>query len=71
MLTSYEKEERKAGKELYQYQKGAIQKIFECFESADDDYHLLHQLPTGGVKTVIFSCISDRNLARSASVVFW
>ena len=54
-LSTYEQEERLAGKELYQYQKGAIQKIFECFESADDDYHLLYQLPTGGGKTVIFS----------------
>ena len=62
MLTSYEKEERKAGKELYHYQKGAIQKIFECFESADDDYHLLYQLPTGGGKTVIFSEIVSQYL---------
>ena len=54
-LSTYEQEERLAGKELYQYQKGAIQKIFECFESANDDYHLLYQLPTGGGKTVIFS----------------
>ena len=62
MLTSYEKEERKAGKQLYQYQKGAIQKIFKCFESADDDYHLLYQLPTGGGKTVIFSEIVSQYL---------
>jgi len=54
-LSTYEREERKAGKELYHYQKGAIHKIFECFESAADDYHLLYQLPTGGGKTVIFS----------------
>ena len=26
MLTTYEKEERKEGKQLYHYQKGAIQK---------------------------------------------
>ena len=62
MLTSYEKEERKAGKELYQYQKGAIQKIFECFETAEEDYHLLYQLPTGGGKTVIFSEIVTQYL---------
>ena len=36
MLTTYEKEERKEGKQLYHYQKGAIQKIFQCFESAVD-----------------------------------
>ena len=50
-----EKEERKAGKELYSYQKGAISKIFKRFEEAPEDYHLLYQLPTGGGKTVIFS----------------
>ena len=46
--------ERKTGKELYSYQKGAIQKIFQCFETAADDYHLLYQLPTGGGKNCNF-----------------
>jgi len=50
-----ELEERKAGKDLYSYQKEAINKIFKRFEEAKDDYHLLYQLPTGGGKTVIFS----------------
>ena len=45
----------KTDKELYSYQKGAINKIFKRFEEAPDDYHLLYQLPTGGGKTVIFS----------------
>ncbi|MFL2622326.1 MAG: DEAD/DEAH box helicase [Flavobacteriaceae bacterium] len=62
MLTTYEKEERKEGKQLYHYQKGAIQKIFQCFESAVDDYHLLYQLPTGGGKTIIFSEIVSQYL---------
>lgn len=48
-------QEKKTGKELYSYQQGAINKIFEKFETAPDDYHLLYQLPTGGGKTVIFS----------------
>ncbi|MGY8915853.1 MAG: DEAD/DEAH box helicase, partial [Flavobacteriales bacterium] len=47
-----ETEDRKSGKDLYSYQKGAIDKIFKCFEEAPDDYHLLYQLPTGGGKTV-------------------
>ena len=47
--------ETKEGKELYSYQKGAIDKIFKAFDDAPDDYHLLYQLPTGGGKTVIFS----------------
>lgn len=54
-ISTLEIEERKAGKDLYSYQKGAIDKIFECFEEAPEDYHLLYQLPTGGGKTVIFS----------------
>src|SRR5690606_22389469 len=47
--------ERKTDKELYGYQKGAIDRIFDKFETAPEDYHLLYQLPTGGGKTVIFS----------------
>ncbi|WP_394749051.1 DEAD/DEAH box helicase [Spongiimicrobium salis] len=55
MNTKIGLQERKTDKELYSYQKGAIDKIFEKFESAPSDYHLLYQLPTGGGKTVIFS----------------
>ena len=55
VVSKTELEERKAGKDLYSYQKGAIDKIFKSFEEAPDDYHLLYQLPTGGGKTVIFS----------------
>ena len=52
---SVEIQDKKTDKELYSYQQGAISQIFEKFESARDDYHLLYQLPTGGGKTVIFS----------------
>ena len=41
--------------DLYNYQKGAIDKIFNRFENCSNDYHLLYQLPTGGGKTIIFS----------------
>tara|TARA_B100001093_G_scaffold106213_1_gene98536 strand:- start:1573 stop:3093 length:1521 start_codon:yes stop_codon:yes gene_type:complete len=41
--------------DLYNYQKGAIEKIFNRFEERPNDYHLLYQLPTGGGKTIIFS----------------
>lgn len=41
--------------DLYNYQSGAIDKIFERFETCPNDYHLLYQLPTGGGKTIIFS----------------
>lgn len=54
-VKTIELQERKEGKSLYSYQKGAIDKIFKCFEEAPEDYHLLYQLPTGGGKTVIFS----------------
>ena len=52
--------EKIVGKELYSYQKDALQEIFQRFESAPKDYHLLYQLPTGGGKTVIFSEIVRR-----------
>jgi len=55
LISQTELEERKAGKDLYSYQKGAINKIFTSFEESPADYHLLYQLPTGGGKTVIFS----------------
>lgn len=61
-LKALELEEQKTGKDLYSYQKGAIDKIFKCFEEAPKDYHLLYQLPTGGGKTVIFSEITRQYL---------
>ncbi|MEW4924600.1 DEAD/DEAH box helicase family protein [Algibacter sp. 2305UL17-15] len=54
-ISKIELQERKTGKDLYSYQKGAIDKIFKSFEESPEDYHLLYQLPTGGGKTVIFS----------------
>jgi len=53
--SAIELQEIKTGKELYSYQKGAINQIFKEFETAPEDHHLLYQLPTGGGKTVIFS----------------
>jgi superfamily II DNA or RNA helicase len=54
-IITTELEERKVGKDLYSYQKGAINKIFTLFENDAEDYHLLYPLPTGGGKTVIFA----------------
>ena len=51
-------------KELYGYQKGDIDKIFERLDNAPSDHHLLYQLPTGGGKTVIFSEIVRRYLSQ-------
>jgi superfamily II DNA or RNA helicase len=51
-------------KELYGYQKGDIDKIFERLDNAPHNYHLIYQLPTGGGKTVIFSEITRRYLEQ-------
>ncbi|TBX66975.1 DEAD/DEAH box helicase [Flavobacterium silvisoli] len=51
-------------KELYGYQKGDIDKIFDRIDNAPNDHHLLYQLPTGGGKTVIFSEIVRRYLSQ-------
>ncbi|RZJ35024.1 MAG: DEAD/DEAH box helicase [Flavobacterium sp.] len=51
-------------KELYGYQQGDIQAIFERLDNAPANHHLLYQLPTGGGKTVIFSEIVRRYLSR-------
>ncbi len=56
--------EIEAKKELYGYQKGDIDKIFERLDNAPSNYHLLYQLPTGGGKTVIFSEIVRRYIAQ-------
>ena len=53
-----------SGKELYKYQKIAIEEIFQRFDNAANDYHLLYQLPTGGGKTVIFSEIVRRYISK-------
>ncbi len=51
-------------KELYAYQKDDIDAIFERIDNAPQNHHLLYQLPTGGGKTVIFSEIVRRYLAK-------
>jgi superfamily II DNA or RNA helicase len=53
----------KAGKQLYDYQTGAINDIFKRLEDHPARYNLLYQLPTGGGKTVIFSEIA-KNIFR-------
>ena len=52
-------------KELYGYQQGDIDAIFERLESAPKNHHLLYQLPTGGGKTVIFSEIVRQYIAKN------
>ena len=52
-------------KELYCYQRGDIDAIFERMDNTIPNYHLLYQLPTGGGKTVIFSEIVRRYLSKN------
>lgn len=52
-------------KELYLYQKGDIDAIFERLDNAPANYHLLYQLPTGGGKTVVFSEIVRQYLSKN------
>jgi len=49
---------KQRGKELYAYQKNAIESILNKIENSPSDFNLLYQLPTGGGKTVIFSEIA-------------
>ncbi|MBW6483141.1 MAG: DEAD/DEAH box helicase family protein [Vicingaceae bacterium] len=57
--------ERTTGKKLYDYQKEAMNKIFDCLERNPSNYNLLYQLPTGGGKTVIFTEIAKRYINLS------
>ncbi|MCO6500085.1 MAG: DEAD/DEAH box helicase family protein [Vicingus serpentipes] len=61
--------EKTAKKQLYDYQKRGMDKIFQSLEKAPDNHNLLYQLPTGGGKTVIFSEITRRYIANSKKKV--
>ncbi len=65
VLTRLDKEEKIIGKKLYDYQHGAIDKIFERINENPTEYNLLYQLPTGGGKTVIFSEIARRYIKKN------
>jgi len=65
VLTKFDKEEKVIGKKLYDYQHGAIDKIFDRINESPDHYNLLYQLPTGGGKTVIFSEIARKYIQRT------
>ena len=64
-----ERQDNNFGKELYSYQKTAIDKIFEKLENHPERYNLLYQLPTGGGKTVIFSEITRRYIQQTGKKV--
>ena len=56
-------------KELYEYQLGDLDKIFQSLSTHKKNYSLLYQLPTGGGKTVIFSEIVRRYIKQSQQKV--
>ena len=68
-LSKIDKEEKIIGKKLYDYQHGAIDKIFDRINKSPESFNLLYQLPTGGGKTVIFSEIARRYLQRKGQKV--
>lgn len=51
---------KKKGKELYDYQKADLERLFDKIENSPRNHNLLYQLPTGGGKTVIFAEIARR-----------
>ena len=57
------------GKQLYDYQHGAIDEIFKHLKDHAARYNLLYQLPTGGGKTVIFSEIARRYILATGKKV--
>jgi superfamily II DNA or RNA helicase len=61
--------ENKPGKQLFNYQLGAINEILSRLEDHPARYNLLYQLPTGGGKTVIFSEITRRYIQTSGKKV--
>lgn len=61
--------EIKQGKQLYDYQLDALEKIFDRFSKFPGKYNLCFQLPTGGGKTVIFSEIARRYIRETGKKV--
>jgi len=56
-------------KKLYDYQLQDLNTIFSYLEKASEDVNLLYQLPTGGGKTVVFSEIAKRFIAKTQKKV--
>lgn len=69
VLNKQDKEEKVIGKKLYDYQHGAIDKIFDRINKNPTNYNLLYQLPTGGGKTVIFSEIARKYIQQTKQKV--
>lgn len=68
-IVSLETTEETVGKELYDYQKNALARIFDELVNQEDSENILFQLPTGGGKTVIFSEIARRYIEKTGKKV--
>lgn len=64
-----DRQEKREGKKLYDYQHDAIDQIFARIREFPQKYNLLYQLPTGGGKTVIFSEIAKRYIKETGKKV--
>ncbi|PKP25792.1 MAG: DEAD/DEAH box helicase [Bacteroidetes bacterium HGW-Bacteroidetes-2] len=68
-MLNLEEKVKNIERELYTYQKEAIETIFERFKSFPESYNILYQLPTGGGKTIIFSEIAKRYIQETKKKV--
>jgi superfamily II DNA or RNA helicase len=64
MATDTLKDNTTEKNELYDYQIKDLNRIFDVMNEEPEDFNLLYQLPTGGGKTVIFSEIVRRYIAK-------
>mgnify|MGYP003352806875 CR=1 FL=1 len=51
-------------RQLYPYQREAVETLFERIKALPPHTNLLFQLPTGGGKTIIFSEIARRYMVE-------
>lgn len=68
-MIELQEQEKIKDRELYSYQKNAIETIFDRLNKFPESYNILYQLPTGGGKTVIFSEIAKRYINESGKKV--
>jgi len=61
--------ENSTDKKLYDYQEEDLNTIFKYLEEHPDNSNILYQLPTGGGKTVVFSEIVRRYIAKTQKKV--
>jgi superfamily II DNA or RNA helicase len=69
MIGMVNKSKNKVGKQLYDYQKNAIDAILNKIDELPEDFNMVYQLPTGGGKTVIFTEITKRFIEKTQKKV--